>query len=336
MNTYKCLSKNIYTLKNIKIVPIRYEDRFTIMKWRNEQIFHLRQDKPLTADDQENYFSNVISALFNNTHPSQLLFSYLENNNNCIGYGGLVHINWKDKNAEISFLMNTDLQDEGFSKHWSIFIALIQQVAFHDLKLHKIYTYAFDIRPDLYPVLEGEGFQKEAVLKDHCLINNEWKDVIIHALFYPEINVRKVGWEDTNHILTWANDPITRENSFNNRIISKEEHETWLTLKMNDPNAGLYICTVNNNPAAFVRFDKKNDFHIIGINVNPYYRGKHLAAGFIKKSLETIPENQVIVAYIKPQNLASVRTFEKAGFTFCGTQKVNETEALVYQYKTNG
>ena len=36
-----------------KIVPIRYEDRFDIMKWRNEQMYHLRQSKPLTEEDQE-------------------------------------------------------------------------------------------------------------------------------------------------------------------------------------------------------------------------------------------------------------------------------------------
>ena len=29
------------------IVPIRMEDRYDIMKWRNEQIYHLRQNKPL-------------------------------------------------------------------------------------------------------------------------------------------------------------------------------------------------------------------------------------------------------------------------------------------------
>jgi hypothetical protein len=50
------------------------EDRFDIMKWRNEQIYHLRQDKPLTAEDQEYYFSNVIASLFEQAKPNQILF----------------------------------------------------------------------------------------------------------------------------------------------------------------------------------------------------------------------------------------------------------------------
>jgi hypothetical protein len=34
-----------------------------------------------------------------------LLFSFLKNGE-CIGYGGLVHINWIDQNAEISFMID--------------------------------------------------------------------------------------------------------------------------------------------------------------------------------------------------------------------------------------
>lgn len=182
MNFYKALNKQVFTRGTYSIFPIRYEDRFDIMKWRNEQIYHLRQNKLLTVADQESYFSNVVSKLFNQDKPNQILFSYFENGG-CIGYGGLVHINWVDKNAEISFIMNTDLEKDDFEKHWSIFLNLIEQVAFADLKLHKISTYAFDLRPKLYAVLNSFGFNKEAVLKNHCLFNSEYIDVVIHSKF---------------------------------------------------------------------------------------------------------------------------------------------------------
>ena len=38
------------------MVPIRFKDRYEIMKWRNEQIYHLRQQVPLTKESQDNYF----------------------------------------------------------------------------------------------------------------------------------------------------------------------------------------------------------------------------------------------------------------------------------------
>lgn len=180
MKTYKLLSNNKYTIKNFSIVPIRYEDRYLIMKWRNEQMYHLRQSEILTTHKQDKYFNDVISKIFEDEYPNQILFSYLFNNE-CIGYGGIVHINWVDLNAEISFLINTELENEEFEIHWLNFLKLIEKVAFEDLKFHKLYTYAFDIRPKLYSVLDKCNYKEEARLKEHTLYNGKFIDVIIHS-----------------------------------------------------------------------------------------------------------------------------------------------------------
>ncbi|WP_264553427.1 GNAT family N-acetyltransferase [Flavobacterium sp. N2038] len=180
MSLYSCLEKQIFEFENFKIVPIRYEDRFKIMEWRNEQIYHLRQDKPLTSEDQEYYFKNVISHLFDQEKPSQILFSFLENDI-CVGYGGLVHINWIDKNAEISFIMKTDLEMNHFQSYWITYLGLIEQLAFNELNLHKIYTYAFDLRPKLYDALYNAGFTEDARLSEHCFFESNYIDVVIHA-----------------------------------------------------------------------------------------------------------------------------------------------------------
>ena len=180
MNFYKCLNTQEFVSGKYKIVPIRLIDRFDIMKWRNEQMYHLRQDKPLTIKDQEYYFSNVISQLFHLERPNQILFSYILNDF-CIGYGGLVHINWIDRNAEISFIMNTTLEQTEFKKHWTTYLELIEQVAFEQLNLHKLYVYAFDLRPHLYDAIESSGYIRDAVLKEHCFVQNSFKDVVIHS-----------------------------------------------------------------------------------------------------------------------------------------------------------
>lgn len=177
---YKVLEKSQYELNNIKIVPIRFEDRLLIMRWRNEQMYHLRQQKELTQTDQDRYFETVVSELFDADQPGQLLFSYLKDNV-CVGYGGLVHINWNDKNAEISFIIDPVLEEEYFQQHWTTYLSLIEQVAFNDLGLRKIYTYAFDLRPHLYRAVEAAGFKREAELKEHFLHNSEYKSVVIHS-----------------------------------------------------------------------------------------------------------------------------------------------------------
>ena len=180
MNSYKALNKVTFTSGKYSIVPIRLEDRYNIMKWRNEQIYHLRQEKLLTREDQDEYFKTIVAELFKQEKPNQLLFSFLKGEE-LIGYGGLVHINWIDKNAEISFIMNTALEKDNFEFHWSKFLGLIQDLAFNELIFHKIYVYAFDLRPKLYTVLESNKFFKDAVLKEHCLFNNEFIDVVIHS-----------------------------------------------------------------------------------------------------------------------------------------------------------
>jgi RimJ/RimL family protein N-acetyltransferase len=177
---YNCLNQNEFKALNHKIVPIRYEDRLDIMRWRNEQMYHLRQVKPLTEIAQENYFRRTVSNLFDLEKPNQILFSYLKNDK-CIGYGGLVHINWIDKNAEISFIMNSDLEEEYFHYHWSIFLGMIESLAFEELGFHKLYVYAFDLRPHLYEVLLSSGYFRDATLKQHCYFNDKFLDVVIHS-----------------------------------------------------------------------------------------------------------------------------------------------------------
>ena len=58
MNTYKVLKNQEFRSANFKITPIRFSDKFLIMKWRNEQIDILRQEKPLTKKDQLIYFDD--------------------------------------------------------------------------------------------------------------------------------------------------------------------------------------------------------------------------------------------------------------------------------------
>jgi RimJ/RimL family protein N-acetyltransferase len=180
MKNYKALNKQVYSEGIYSIVPIRFEDRMDIMNWRNEQIYHLRQSQPLSIQDQDNYFNTIINQLLEAEKPNQLLFSYLENDT-CIGYGGLVHINWIDKNAEISFVMNTKLEKDMFKFHWGTFLQLLENIAFNELYFHKIFTYAFDLRQHLYPVLDASGFYEEARLKEHCYFDGKYLDVVINS-----------------------------------------------------------------------------------------------------------------------------------------------------------
>lgn len=329
---YSVLAKNVFQMGELSIVPIRYEDRFSIMQWRNEQIYHLRQDKLLTKIDQKNYFQNVVAQLFEKNQPEQILFSFLKDKE-CIGYGGLVHINWIDRNAEISFIMETSQEKEHFSEYWKAYLKLIEKVAFEELNLHKIYTYAFDLRPHLYEAFEKAGFKKEAVLKEHCLFEGKFIDVVIHSKINSLISIRLAKEDDVFITYEWANDTMTRKNSFHSEAISLEDHKNWWKEKM-VKKMNYFIGEYQNQPAALIRFDEEDDNFVIGITVAPAFRGRHLAFQFINESCKKMSQQfkKSIFAYIKKENIASLKSFERADFRLIDEEEINQVTALKYEY----
>lgn len=184
MRKYKCLSINFINEGEYSLVPIRDRDKFKIRQWRNDQMHILRQKNQLSAEDQSAYFRNVIDPLFDEEKPAQILFSFLHIGE-LAGYGGLVHIDWEDMNAEISFLLETErsTNEYTFVDEWGKYLNMIRQIAFNELKLRKIYTYAYDLRPKLYDALNNAGFIQEACLRDHVKIDGIYHSVKIHSLF---------------------------------------------------------------------------------------------------------------------------------------------------------
>ena len=183
MKKYNCLNKQIFEKGDFRIQPTFDDYKYLIMKWRNEQLYHLRQETKLTKETQDEYFNNVVGNLFDKKHPDQILFSFFDKNI-CVGYGGLVHINWKDKYAEISFVMNTLLEQSFFNKYWTIYLNLIEELAFKELEFNKIFVYAFDLRPKLYEVLKDSNYLREARLKKHHWFKDDYVDVLIYSKFH--------------------------------------------------------------------------------------------------------------------------------------------------------
>jgi RimJ/RimL family protein N-acetyltransferase len=317
---YKALNKQVFTNGDFSLVPIRFEDRYEIMKWRNEQIYHLRQNKPLTKEDQDAYFNNVVAKLFDQEKPNQILFSFLESGK-CIGYGGLVHINWIDQNAEISFVINTMLESKRFKESWSIFLSLIERVAFKELGFHKIYTYAFDLRPKLFEVLNEEGYIEEARLKDHCFFNSKFIDVIINSKTQlisrqckmPKPSLRNAKIKDCELLFNWVNDIDVRSNSFNQEFITWDGHKDWFKMKLKSTTTKILILELDKIPVGQIRIDFEGDYWVIDYSIQKDFRGKKLGKEIVKQLLKKCT-NYKFKAIVKKGNIASAMVFEGLGF----------------------
>ena len=338
MNEYKILDKQVYSIGNYSIVPIRYEDRVNIMKWRNEQMYHLRQDKLLTQERQDIYFNKVVSKLFKEKKPNQLLFSYLKDGV-CIGYGGLVHINWKEKIAEVSFIMNTDLEEKEFDSNWSNYLTILKQIAFNELNFNTIFTYAYNLRPQLYETLERNQFVKKETFKKKVEIDKKKIAVVIHECKNPIrlLKVRRCATKDMKLLYNWSNDKLVRSQSFNSNKITIEEHEKWFADKMKNEKSLILINEFENKPVGLVRFELESSNSLIGILIDKSCRGKGLSSIMLIKSTEEYfaSFSKPILAYIKEGNTTSLKAFKRAGFKFFQKDFANKFPCLVYKLESN-
>ena len=183
MNKYNCLDIEKFSLNDYTLIPIRQEDIQSIRNWRNQQMDVLRQKKPISENEQEQYYKKTIKKDFYENEPEQILFSFLLKNK-CIGYGGLVHIDWERKIAELSFLnetsraKNLELYFEDFSK----FLKIIFKIVFYNLKFNELVTETYNIRPKTIEILEMFGFKKKNTLKNHVKIDGKLIDSLIFSL----------------------------------------------------------------------------------------------------------------------------------------------------------
>ena len=334
--SYKCLTNQSFSINDYTLIPIRDEDKYDILKWRNEQIDILRQSNPLTEEQQNLYFKTVVSQLFEQEQPTQILWSLLLKGK-LIGYGGLVHIDWENKTAEISFLTETQRNKDVniFIEDWVNYLSLIKQLADIYLNFNSIFTYAYDIRPNLYVALEKSGFKETKRIKDFIEINNELKDVVIHTFYFNKINMRLANEKDVDTYFNWANDELVREFSYQKDMIKYEYHVSWFNSKIKDANFKFYIFeNESQEPIGQIRINKNDTEVIIGISIDKKYRGEKFGLKMLYQAtsdyFKLFPDIE-INAYIKQTNEASINLFTKAGFNKIESLELNG--CMSYKFK---
>ena len=153
-----------------------------IREWRNGQLDVLRQSRLLTEAEQISYFNGQIFPSMEQEQPSQILFG-LFYNDAFIGYGGLVHIAWRDFRGEVSFLVDTGRasQNELYRQDFLNYLELIKMVAFDGLGFNRIFTETYDIRPFHISILEESGFRLEGTMREHVCVNATFVHSLLHG-----------------------------------------------------------------------------------------------------------------------------------------------------------
>lgn len=171
-------------------------------------------------------------------------------------------------------------------------------------------------------VRRGEMSRNGRALVDGCGAER----AVMH-LRDEKFYLRPVRREDSKPLWQWANDPEVRRVSFRPGPISWEDHVKWFAGKLKDPGCRHYLALDSGDtPIGQIRFDVRGEDACVSVSVAGDKRGSGLGSRLVKEGTgRFVHETPIkhVSAFVKKENLVSVKTFQKAGFVKHGEQEVH-------------
>ena len=133
------------------------------------------------------------------------------------------------------------------------------------------------------------------------------------------LRIRIAEEDDCRFLFDLRNHPIVREASFNTDEILIDQHEAWFEKTLKDSNTIIFV-GLNDSEERYgmVRFTKEGNKATISVAISPSLHGEGYGTSLLKEccGLYLSQEMQVheIIAEIKKSNVASMRSFSRAGF----------------------
>jgi RimJ/RimL family protein N-acetyltransferase len=123
-----------------------------------------------------------------------------------------------------------------------------------------------------------------------------------------------------------------RAASFSSGRINPGEHHAWLESRLADRDTLLLVAMEGPDLAGQVRFDIQGDSAVVSISLATDYRGLGISGPVLHRATTALeaaqPGVRVLVARVKPDNAASRRLFEEAGFSQTGPDAATPGGAL--------
>ncbi|PKL82227.1 MAG: hypothetical protein CVV24_11180 [Ignavibacteriae bacterium HGW-Ignavibacteriae-3] len=141
---------------------------------------------------------------------------------------------------------------------------------------------------------------------------------------------------DSMLVFNLSNERSVRLNSIVQEPISWQDHSFWYPNKIRDRNTLFLLAfTGNDEFVGQIRFEAKGSDATVSISINKNFRGKGLSTPLLIKSsfnyLKIYPEINSILAYIRPGNNQSIKSFSGAAYVFFHEEMVNGESFLVYK-----
>jgi len=167
-------------------------------------------------------------------------------------------------------------------------------------------------------LLRNERKRHQMAEKAQTLVDG-WGTKRVVSSTTHELWIRTVQEQDCELLWRWANDPKVRENAYNSDPIPWEDHKEWFEKKLENDSSKIYVAEVGSDLIGQIRFDLEEAVAVVDVSVAESKRGKGYGIKLIERGTRRfLKESGVerVDAYVKANNNASRRAFEKAGYAF--------------------
>lgn len=204
----------------------------------------------------------------------------------------------------------TELDRRGCALHigdWSVTLAVIQQ--------------------RLRELVGSVELRQSLAFRSRELVDGRGAERAISAMRgTPLLCLRRAAQSDAPLLWEWANDPEVRAASFSSSPIPWEAHVAWLADKV-DPSKTLFLIAEEEDGSSVgqVRFDLSGNEAELNFSIAKEHRGLGRASPLIESAVLRLWADTTtarVHAFVKAENIASAKAFEKTGFERIGSEQV--------------
>jgi UDP-2,4-diacetamido-2,4,6-trideoxy-beta-L-altropyranose hydrolase len=190
------------------------------------------------------------------------------------------------------------------------------------------------IADELKLLVQSHKLRQSLAQHSRELVDGSGAMRVVSALRGNEgMTLRRARADDIRLLWEWANDPDVRAASFSSAPISWETHIAWFEEKFHHSGSIILIAeSEDGTPFGQIRFDPRPDHEAeLNVSLAKEKRGCGLAVPMIQRALGDLfasTDCNRVHAFVKPENIPSMRVFEKAGFVRIGMERVREHDAV--------
>lgn len=192
----------------------------------------------------------------------------------------------------------------------------------------------------LRSLIRSEDLRRTLAHNSRELGDGKGVERIVSVLRAEErLRLRNARTEDCQMLWEWANDADVRAASFSTAAIPWAAHVSWFSDKIGSKGSRIFIAEDDlGSPVGQIRFDIDGREAEVNISLAKEKRGRGFAVPAIEAAVHELfaeVDCDLVHAFVKPENIASMRAFQRAGFVQTGRKRVRGSLALHFVCRRN-